>query len=175
LRAFTRTATFVIAFVLAAGTLLQPHAQSGSGKHPFTFEDMMKLKRVSGPAISPDGRWVLFSAVDVDLAANKKTPHLWIVPLAGGEARQITFSPTGEDRGRFSPDGRKFLFTSPRAGSSQIWVSGFDSATGRPTGDSQRITTISTEADGALWSPDGRNIVFLSEVYPDASCDDACN
>jgi dipeptidyl aminopeptidase/acylaminoacyl peptidase len=175
LRAFTRTATFVIAFVLAAGTLLQPHAQSGSGKHPFTFEDMMKLKRVSGPAISPDGRWVLFSAVDVDLAANKKTPHLWIVPLAGGEARQITFSPTGEDRGRFSPDGRKFLFTSPRAGSSQIWVSGFDSATGMPTGDSQRITTISTEADGALWSPDGRNIVFLSEVYPDASCDDACN
>jgi dipeptidyl aminopeptidase/acylaminoacyl peptidase len=175
LRAFTRTATFVIAFVLAAGTLLQPHAQSGSGKHPFTFEDMMKLKRVSGPAISPDGRWVLFSAIDVDLAANKKTPHLWIVPLAGGEARQITFSPTGEDRGRFSPDGRKFLFTSPRAGSSQIWVSGFDSATGMPTGDSQRITTISTEADGALWSPDGRNIVFLSEVYPDASCDDACN
>ena len=175
MRAFTRSATLVIAFVLAAGTLLQPHAQTTSGKHPFTFEDMMKLKRVSGPAISPDARWVLFSAVDVDLATNKKTSHLWIVPMAGGEARQITFSPTGEDRGRFSPDGKKFLFTSPRAGSSQIWVDGFDSATGMPTGDSQRITTISTEADGALWSPDGRNILFLSEVYPEASCDDACN
>ena len=51
-------------------------------KHPFTFEDMMKLKRVGEPAPSPDGKWVVFSAVDVDLATNKKTPHIWIVPLA---------------------------------------------------------------------------------------------
>src|SRR5215467_8815680 len=50
-------------------------------KHPFTFEDMMKLKRVGEPVPSPDGKWVVFSAVDVDLAANKKTPHIWIVPL----------------------------------------------------------------------------------------------
>jgi len=50
-------------------------------RHPFTFEDMMKLKRVGEPVPSPDGQWVLFSAVDVDLAANNKTPHIWIVPL----------------------------------------------------------------------------------------------
>jgi hypothetical protein len=50
-------------------------------KHPFTFEDMMSLKRVGEPVPSPDGKWVLFSAVDVDLATNKKTPHIWIVPL----------------------------------------------------------------------------------------------
>ena len=50
-------------------------------KRPFTFEDMMKLKRVEEPQVSPDGKWVLFAAVDVDLAANTKTPHVWIVPL----------------------------------------------------------------------------------------------
>jgi hypothetical protein len=33
-------------------------------KHPFTFEDMMKLKRVGDPQVSPDGKWVLFSVVD---------------------------------------------------------------------------------------------------------------
>ena len=48
-------------------------------KHPFTFEDMMKLKRVGDPQVSPDGKWVIFSVVDVDLAANTKTPHIWIV------------------------------------------------------------------------------------------------
>ena len=53
-------------------------------KHPFTFEDMMKLKRVGEPVPSPDGKWVLFSAVDVDLAANKKTSHIWIVQLNSG-------------------------------------------------------------------------------------------
>jgi len=49
-------------------------------KHPFTFEDMMKLKRVGEPQVSPDGKWVIFSVVDVDLDANTKTPHIWIVP-----------------------------------------------------------------------------------------------
>src|SRR2546429_3052606 len=50
-------------------------------KHPFTFEDMMALKRVEEPEVSPDGKWVLFAAVDVDLKANAKTPHVWVVPL----------------------------------------------------------------------------------------------
>ena len=58
-----------IAFALSAV------AQS---KHPLTFEDMMKLKRVGDPQVSPDGKWVIFSVVDVDLAANTKTPHIWI-------------------------------------------------------------------------------------------------
>src|SRR5215471_11022719 len=47
-------------------------------KHAFTFEDMMKLKRVGDPQVSPDGKWVIFSVVDVDLAANTKTSHIWI-------------------------------------------------------------------------------------------------
>ena len=50
-------------------------------KHPFTFEDMMALKRVEEPVVSPDGKWVLFAAVDVDLNANTKTPHVWVVGL----------------------------------------------------------------------------------------------
>src|SRR3981081_1632662 len=54
-------------------------------KHPFTFEDMMKLKRVGEPEVSPDGKWVIFSVVDVDLEANTKTPHIWIVPLGAAQ------------------------------------------------------------------------------------------
>src|SRR5438132_11047172 len=67
-----------LAFLLVLLFTLPAFSQ---GKHPFTFEDMMKLKRVGEPVPSPDGKWVLFSAVDVDLATNKKTPHIWIVPL----------------------------------------------------------------------------------------------
>ncbi len=62
-------------------TLLYVVPVFSQAKHPFTFEDMMSLKRVGEPVPSPDGKWVLFSAVDVDLATNKKTPHIWIVPL----------------------------------------------------------------------------------------------
>src|SRR5437867_1080444 len=67
-----------VAFCLAVlGLLSFAQAQ----KHPFTFEDMMALKRVEEPEVSPDGKWVLFAAVDGDLKENKKTPHVWVVPL----------------------------------------------------------------------------------------------
>ncbi|HLJ29209.1 MAG TPA: S9 family peptidase [Candidatus Angelobacter sp.] len=149
------------------------HGQ-GSGKRPFTFEDMMSLKRIGGPEISPDGRWVLFSVVDVNLQENRKTPHLWLIPLAGGDSRQLTFDQAGEDRGRWAPDGREILFVSSRDGSSQVWVAGFDPDGGRLAGDPHKVTTISTEADGAIWSPDGKTILFVSQVYPDCA-DDGCN
>ena len=160
-------------FIFAAiASQMLAFAQSGN-KRPFTFEDMMSLKRIGGPQISPDGKWVLFSAIDVSLKDNKKTPHLWVVPLAGGEARQLTSDPAGEDRGRFSPDGKQIIFISSREGSSQVWMAGFDSSSGNLS-DFRKLTNISTEADGAIWSPDGKNILFTSEVYPDCP-DDACN
>jgi len=157
----------------------KPPAPSAPRKHPFTFEDLMALKRVGGPVVSPDGKWVLFSAVDVSLNENKKTSHLWVVPLGavpltGGEARQLTADPAGEGGPKWSPDGKRFLFTSAHGGSSQVWVADFDANTGSITGTPKAITKLSTEADGPIWSADGKNIVFISEVYPGCA-DDLCN
>jgi Tol biopolymer transport system component len=161
--------TIAIILVLAAGSLAQVAGQ----KRPFTFEDMMALTRVNEPVVSADGRWIAFSAVEVSLQANTKTPHLWVVPLAGGEARQLT-SGVGEDRPRWSPDGKRLAYISPKEAGSQVWTVGCNAETGALEGDAKRITDISTDADGELWSPDGKNIVFVSEVYPECA-DDACN
>jgi dipeptidyl aminopeptidase/acylaminoacyl peptidase len=138
-------------------------------KHPFTFEDMMRLKRVEEPEPSPDGKWVLFAAVDVDLKVNTKTPHVWIVPLAGGQEREI-IADQDADRPRWAPDGKRFAFISTKEGGSQIWVADFDGAIGAVTA-THKLTLIATEASGELWSPDGKNILFTSNVYPE--CDDS--
>lgn len=148
--------------------------QAGEGKRPFTFEDLMALSRLSAFTVSPDGNWVLMSVVNVSLADNKKTPHLWLVASSGGEPRQLTSDPSGEDRGQFSPDGKGVLMVSSRDGSAQVWTAGFDTASGALAGDWKKLTSNSGEAGGALWSPDGRNILFVSDVYPDCK-DDLCN
>ena len=142
-------------------------------KRPFTFEDMMSLKRVGDPVPSPDGKWVIFATVTVDLEKSTKTPHLWMIPGNGGEARQVTDG-VGEDAPRWSPDGKQVLFLSARDGESQVWTAAFDSTAGTLSGEFAKISSISTGADNALWSPDGKNILFTSEVFADCP-DDACN
>src|SRR5580704_10587483 len=102
-------------------------------KHPFTFEDMMKLRRVGEPEVSPDGKWVIFSVVDVDLEANTKTPHIWIVPTAGGQEKEI-IADQDADRPRWAPDGKSFAFLSTKEGGSQVWIADFDGSSGTVTG-----------------------------------------
>jgi dipeptidyl aminopeptidase/acylaminoacyl peptidase len=145
-------------------------------KHPFTFEDMMKLKRVGEPEVSPDGKWVIFSVVDVDLEANTKTPHIWIVPTAGGQEKEI-IADQDADRPRWAPDGKRFAFVSTKEGGSQVWVAQFDDAVGTVT-RVRKLTSIATEGSGELWSPDGKNILFTSDVYPECDAQDdpiTCN
>jgi dipeptidyl aminopeptidase/acylaminoacyl peptidase len=178
----------VLSILIFIATALPALAQA---KHPFTFDDMMKLKRVGDRQVSPDGKWVIFSVVDVDLEANTKTPHIWIVPLdahmgdahvgtaapgrpaeqssaSSSSAERILIPDQDGDRPRWAPDGKRFAFLSTKEGGSQVWIADFDGVAGNVTG-SHKLTDLATEASGELWSPDGKNILFTSDVYP--KCD----
>jgi dipeptidyl aminopeptidase/acylaminoacyl peptidase len=165
----------VISLALATSVAGQtPAPGTASGKHPFTFEDMMKLKRVGAPIPSPDGKWVVFDCEDVDLEANTKISHLWIVSAQGGESWRLNPTSNHEERPRFSPDGKRLIWTSKATDPTQIWMCDFYTSAGALAGQPHQVTNISTGADGAIWSPDGKNILFVSTVYPDCK-DDACN
>jgi dipeptidyl aminopeptidase/acylaminoacyl peptidase len=138
-------------------------------KRPFDVETMLKLSRISEPALSPDGKLVAFTVQTVDLDKNTRPKQIYVIPLDGGVPRQITRDGTNNERPRWSPDSKQLYFVSNRGGSAQIWVMNPDGANAR------QITRLSTEAGGILVSPDGTKIVFQSNVYPECGADDACN
>src|SRR5438067_1647818 len=143
-----------ISFALAVSVL----AQTPSQKHPFTFEDMMALKRVGAPVPSPDGKWVVFDCVDVDLAANTKISHLWIVPASGPGAagRRLNPTPNHEERPRFSPDGKRVIWTSKATDPTQIWMCDFDPNAGALAGKPHQ--------DTYAISPDGQEVAYTSNI-----------
>ena len=167
--------TRVLAGVLAAlagvaGAQSSGAAAAASGKRPMTFADLMAMKRVRDPQISPSGKWVLFSVTEVSLEKNSKVNHLWVVPVGGGKERQVT-SNTGESFGRFSPNGQFVSYTGAPTKDdpySRITIAVWDEATGT-IGTGRTLQAVSGDADGAIWSPDNKRFLFTTQVYPECS------
>ena len=139
-----------------------------NAKRPITFDDLMKVHRISDPQVSPDGRWVAYVQGAVEFEANKVVNHIWLIGTGGGEPNQLTNGEGSDTRPRWSPDGDSIAFISTRGGKSQVWIIPVRG------GEARQLTSLSTEADGVTWARKGDALLFTSDVFPDCA-DDACN
>ncbi len=98
------------------------------------------------PAISPDGKTVVFSAQG----------DLWRVAAAGGRAERLTAHPAYDRDPVFSPDGERLAFASDREGSFDVYV--MPARGGRPT----RLTFAPGTDLPRAFTPDGAAILFAS-------------
>lgn len=134
-------------------------AQQG---RPITSQDLWAMGRVGGPVFSPDGTRIAYTVTWYDVEANRGNSDIWVVPVEGGRALQMTGSPGTDTSPAWSPDGKWLAFVSTRGGNgAQIYMLPSDGGEARP------LTGEKGGASGPMWSADGSKILFVSEVWPE--------
>jgi dipeptidyl aminopeptidase/acylaminoacyl peptidase len=143
---------WAVTFLLAGVTSATPLPQG----HVPTIDELLELKRVGSPAISPDGRFVAYTLRETDWKDNAYETQVWLVATQGGEPRQITRGDRSSGSPAWSPDGRWLAFVSERDGKRQIYR--ID-----PTGgEAEPLTKVDEGVASFAWSPDGASIAFTS-------------
>ena len=119
-------------------------------------EQALGFKSVSGPRISPDGRFVAYQVRSANWEDNSFDTQIWMAMVPTGERYQLTSSKKSSTNPKWSPDGRRIAFISDRDGKKQIYLI---SATG---GEALELTTLDGGVEALEWSPDGTYIAFSS-------------
>ncbi|HEY1821169.1 MAG TPA: serine hydrolase [Trebonia sp.] len=126
------------------------------------IEDLTSFALPGQPAVSPDGRGVVYVLSTVDAAADKNVSSLWHVtvpapgstaPAGGTPARRMTRG-TADAAPAWSPDGTRIAFLRADDGPAQLWLLPADG------GEPEQVTSLPLGAGAPVWSPDGTKIAF---------------
>jgi len=148
------------------GQIANPVDQVTLESAAMTPEALWSFGRIGGVQVSPANKQILFSSTFYEVEKNKGNGELFIMPLEGGEATNITNTPGTEFNARWRPDGEKIGFLSAASGSTQLWEMNPD-GTGK-----KRISDIEGGINGFEYAPDQDKILYIKEVKIDRSVQD---
>ncbi|HEU5169550.1 MAG TPA: S9 family peptidase [Gemmatimonadales bacterium] len=136
-------------------------------RRPATEQDLLRIRWVADPQISPDGRQVAYVLVTANEKEDRYDASVWVVGTDGAAPRRLTVGPR-DAAPRWSPAGDALAFL--RAGEkepAQLWILPLGA------GEPRRLTKLAKGAGPAVWSPDGRSIAFTSVTLPGDSAADS--
>jgi dipeptidyl aminopeptidase/acylaminoacyl peptidase len=148
----------VAALVLT--TALSPPASA----RPMTETDLVTMKRLAAPALSPDGRQAVYQLRETDMVANKGRTDLYLLTVDDKTATPVKIASKPDKNEHdpvFSTDGKTVYYISDESGSDQIWrvaVSG---------GDPVQVTKFKNDVSGFKIAPDGKKIAIWGDVALD--------
>ncbi|MBU2979884.1 S9 family peptidase [Alteromonas sp. C1M14] len=134
--------------------LLVSTVTSAQTKPAFQDSDVFNLEWAANPAISPDGKTVVFNRGYMDVMTDSRQSRLWMVSSDGSDLSKLTERDTGEGAAVWSPDGKRLAYTSKGLHGSEIYVYWVE------TGKTARLTELERSPSGLSWSPDGKAIAF---------------
>lgn len=151
-----RKGFFVIFIVLFFFTIINTQS-----KGPMKPEDLYKIKKVSDPRISPDGKWIVYTVSVPDLEEDKYNSDIWLIPVSGGKSRQLTAGAGSDHSPRWSPDGKQIAFISDRDETANLYLIHVNG------GEAKKLTASETNLYSPVWVKDGKHIVCGSRVLPE--------
>jgi dipeptidyl aminopeptidase/acylaminoacyl peptidase len=147
----------IITLGISAGTLAQDR---------MTPELLWQLRRVSPPAVSPDGAQFVYGIREYDIQQNRGNTDLYIMSVAGGTPRRLTNTPGSEFNYVWRPDGERIGFLSSQSGSTQLWETNPDGS------DLRQVTDIAGGIDNFSYAPGGDYVSFTRDVKLDETVND---
>ncbi len=155
--------SLALASLVLAGAAFAQSAPPADASRLLTAEKMWGLKRLGDPSITPDGALAVLPVTTYDINENKGLTDLWIVPVAGGAARQLTSDKASDTQPTVSPDGKWVAFVSKRGDDTenQLYVIAIDG------GEARRVTNIPTGISAPKWFGDSKQLAFVTEIWPD--------
>jgi len=164
-----KPATFASALLLFL-LVASPSEAGQAGKRSLGLDDIARLRTVTDPQVSPDGKWVAYVVGTLDAEKDKRDADLWMVSWDGSQQVRLTSSPeSSEGTPRWSPDGRYLAFLASRGGEdekkkgAQVWL------LDRSGGEAQKLTDIKGGVSDYEWSPDGRRLALVVDDFDPTS------
>jgi len=125
---------------------------------PFSPDDVVRIRDVREPQISPDGGWVAYTVSTSDTAEDRSKRAVWMASWDGRRNVRLTTSKPGENTPRWSPDGGWLAFLSSRDDEhTQLWL------LDRQGGEGRKATTLPSDVDDYVWAPDGKRVALVAE------------
>jgi dipeptidyl aminopeptidase/acylaminoacyl peptidase len=120
-----------------------------------SVDQILSLKRVGSPELSPDGRYVAYTLRETNWDDNTYETEIWIADVQAGTRHQLTNAKKSSQSPAWSPDGSRLAFTSDRSDKRQIYVI-------NPRGGDAEALTSAEDGVGntVAWSPDGKSIAY---------------
>ena len=160
-----RATAFLLSLFFVVPVFAQPALPGGPAAIDTVLKDTIKYETVKGLPlkarrnihftttegtwtsldVSPDGKTIVFDMMG----------DLYTLPIGGGKATQVTKGISMDTHPRYSPDGKKILFTSDRSGSENLWWIDLEKK------DTFQVTKERDQNfPSAAWTPDGDYIVY---------------
>lgn len=124
-----------------------------TAKRGITGEDLYRMRFVSDPQLSFDGKRVAFAQTIIDEEKEYRS-HLFVQSVQEDSAIPITQGEVRDSYPRWSPDDKSICFVSNRSGQSQLWLVSADG------GEVRQLTACKHGAREPIWSPNGEYLLF---------------